>query len=428
MRLNRVVEAARWIAEERRPYFSVALHSLRVVEVPGLGTFACDRHGRLYVDPGLIIEAGKAPRPQQWSVELAAWMMIHALQHWLLQHYERSDALWRGLEASAVKYAQSAGDVLAESRRQELAEQSFIQYCADLEINGPLVAEGAALPRGCPTPQAAGLPAGKALEWYYANARREQNWRESPACGSAAHGAHCPWEQPPTPHDALSETEADLVRKAVARAVLCCGSVPLLLERWAKAELAPPEIPWERELGTRVSRAVVAASGSDSYAYDRPSRRATQPHIILPRSVRVVPNAAVVIDTSGSMSEECLWRALSEVNGVTRAIGQSELTIICCDAAPAPPQSVRNARDIRLLGGGGTDMGAGIARALQLRPRPGVIVVMTDGSTPWPERAPAGTQVVVCLIGDWPVEPPGWARVLRVKDRGSAQEDDDSDE
>ena len=40
-------------------------------------------------------------------------------------------------------------------------------------------------------------------------------------------------------------------------------------------------------------------------------------------------------------------------------------------------------------------MGAGIAAAAALRPRPAVTVVLTDGYTPWPERAPKGIRVVV---------------------------------
>ena len=46
------------------------------------------------------------------------------------------------------------------------------------------------------------------------------------------------------------------------------------------------------------------------------------------------------------------------------------------------------ARDVELLGGGGTDMGAGLAKAAELRPRPDLIIVLTDGYTPWPSAPP----------------------------------------
>jgi predicted metal-dependent peptidase len=89
------------------------------------------------------------------------------------------------------------------------------------------------------------------------------------------------------------------------------------------------------------------------------------------------------------------------------------------DAAVQTVQQVTSARQINLVGGGGTDMGAGLAAAARLRPRPSVIVVLTDGMTPWPLEAPKGTQVVVGLIGNrnqggrvWAA--PHWARVVPI--------------
>ncbi|HWH34255.1 MAG TPA: hypothetical protein VNT56_02950, partial [Acidimicrobiales bacterium] len=65
--------------------------------------------------------------------------------------------------------------------------------------------------------------------------------------------------------------------------------------------------------------------------------------------------------------------------------------------------------------------GAGIAAVAKMRPRPSVLVVLTDGMTPWPAEAPKAMEVVVGLIGDegdsrggqaW--APPAWARVVHV--------------
>ena len=67
------------------------------------------------------------------------------------------------------------------------------------------------------------------------------------------------------------------------------------------------------------------------------------------------------------------------------------------------------------MGGGGTDMGAGIRAAAALRPRPAVTVVLTDGYTPWPAEAPKGMRVVVGLIGAQTPEAPRWARSVRVE-------------
>ncbi|MFE0465160.1 VWA-like domain-containing protein [Kitasatospora sp. NPDC058965] len=81
------------------------------------------------------------------------------------------------------------------------------------------------------------------------------------------------------------------------------------------------------------------------------------------------------------------------------------------------------AEGIPLLGGGGTDLRTGFRTAL--RTRPDVIVVLTDGQTPWPgERPPCRT--VVGLFPrrraaydeddpDYvPDRPPPWARVVEI--------------
>ena len=80
---------------------------------------------------------------------------------------------------------------------------------------------------------------------------------------------------------------------------------------------------------------------------------------------------------------------LAEVEGLLRALGLArQVRVLACDTAVAPAQRVSSARQVQLVGGGGTDMGAGIAAAAALRPRPAVTVVLTDGYTPWPaERA-----------------------------------------
>ena len=59
--------------------------------------------------------------------------------------------------------------------------------------------------------------------------------------------------------------------------------------------------------------------------------------------------------------------------------------------------SVRRAQDIELIGGGGTDQREGIGAALALRPRPDLILVLTDGQTPWPDRRPP-VPVVIALV------------------------------
>jgi predicted metal-dependent peptidase len=212
-----------------------------------------------------------------------------------------------------------------------------------------------------------------------------------------------------------------LLRRQVAQDIIThgreAGTVPAGLLRWAEAVLSP-KVDWRKMLAAELRRAVAEVSGAVDYSYRRPSRRsAVAGDVVLPALRRPVPEVAVVCDTSGSMSDDLLAKALAEVEGLLRAVGLArQVRVLACDTAVAPAQRVSSARQVQLVGGGGTDMGAGIAAAVALRPRPAVTVVLTDGFTPWPAQAPKGTRVVVGLLGPRAPDAPRWARAVRVEE------------
>jgi predicted metal-dependent peptidase len=159
-------------------------------------------------------------------------------------------------------------------------------------------------------------------------------------------------------------------------------------------------------------------AGRVEFTYLGPSRRAAAvPDVVLPSLRQPLPQVAMVLDTSGSMSDQMLAQALGEVGGVLRSLGlgRRNLRVICCDAQAYAHQRVLDARDVRLLGGGGTDMGKGLAAAADLRPRPDLAIVLTDGHSPWPSRAPDGMRVVVGLM-DSEGRTPDWATTVVVGD------------
>jgi predicted metal-dependent peptidase len=103
---------------------------------------------------------------------------------------------------------------------------------------------------------------------------------------------------------------------------------------------------------------------------------------------------AVVVDTSGSMSDPMLGQALGEIGGVLPGIGiaRRDLRVVCCDAQAYEAQTVRDLGRVTLAGGGGTDMGRGVEAAAALRPKPDLILVLTDGFTPLPSAPPPRTR------------------------------------
>jgi len=379
--------AARLWAATRFPYLASGVFGAAVIPSPGSGTVSVDESWRMRADPELTAD---------WTAAQLGSVLIHHVCHLLRSHGERAQAVTTGPE---------------EARAWVRA--------ADAEINDDLVPAGLDLPGQPILPRHLGAEDGLLAEQYFEHVRvREASGRRSGSwldCGSGADGVPRPGEGP----GGLPGWQADLLKRQVAQDVLSyarqAGTVPAGLLRWAEQTLNP-KVDWRRLLAAELRRAVAQVAGAVDYSYRRPSRRsAVAGDVVLPALRRPVPEVAVVCDTSGSMHEELLAMVLAEVDGLLRALGLArQVRVLACDTAVAPAQRVTSARQVQLIGGGGTNMGAGIAAAVALRPRPAVTVVLTDGYTPWPAQAPKGTRVVVGLLGPQAPDAPRWARAVRV--------------
>jgi predicted metal-dependent peptidase len=127
-----------------------------------------------------------------------------------------------------------------------------------------------------------------------------------------------------------------------------------------------------------------------------------------------VPGVAIVVDTSGSVDDGLLAQTLGEVDGIltSSAVPEGSVTVLAVDAGVQAVTRVRSARDVAIGGGGGTDMGVGIEAALALKPRPDVVIVLTDRYTPWPSIEPRAA-VVAVVIGRLSAQlpaTPNWAQ------------------
>jgi predicted metal-dependent peptidase len=447
--------AARLWAARNFPYLATGLFGAEVVAAPGSGTVSVDRRWRLRADPAVSGE---------WSAAELGSVLVHHVCHLLRDHSQRA-------EAARVAPADSPAWIRAAD-----AEINDDLILAGLELPGdPVQPSDFGAPDGKLAEEYFGLlkdkgdggsvppaPGGPGADGGTGSPPQDGMGGEQPGSGpggtvglprGGTGGEHPPrggtgGEQPPVsggipggrppgatwldcgsgadgqPRDGdddggLDDWQADLLRRQVAQEVERAGKepgkVPAGLLRWAR-EVLSPRIDWRRLLAAELRRAVADVAGAADYSYRRPSRRASAvPSVVLPALRRPVPELAVVCDTSGSMSEELLAMALAEVEGLLRGLGLARrLRVLACDTAVGPAQRVTSARQVSLVGGGGTNMGTGIAAACALRPRPAVCVVLTDGYTPWPHEAPKGMRVVVGLLGSDPPEAPSWARSVRV--------------
>ncbi len=395
--------AGRLWAATRFPYLATGVFGAQVAPAPGSGTVSVDEGWRMHADPE--VTAG-------WTASQLGSVLIHHVCHLLRTHGERAGVAGVGPGEAPAWLRAADAEINDDLVPAGLDLPGRPVLPADLDAEDGLLAEQyyAAL-----QPARASAPAGAGSGSDAVKAARsgEGNWLD---CGSGADGLSRPGAEP----GGLPGWQADLLRRQVAHEVVThakqAGTVPAGLLRWAQ-ETLHPQVNWRALLAAELRRAVAEVSGAVDYSYRRPSRRASVAGpVVLPALRRPVPEVAVVCDCSGSMTSELLAMVLAEVEGLLRSLGLArQVRVLACDTAVGPAQRVTSARQVQLVGGGGTNMGAGIAAAAALRPRPLVTVVLTDGYTPWPPEPPKGMRVVVGLLGAQAPAAPAWARAVRVE-------------
>jgi predicted metal-dependent peptidase len=379
--------AARVWAASQAPYLATALLALEPVVVPtdtrptpDLCRLPADPRWHIYIDEQVLSTT---------DVPVLGFWVLHQVTHLLRDHAERYPGSGR-------------------------ADQVRWNAAADAEINDDLVAGDVQRPAEAVTPSALGLDDGRTAEEYWDALGGSTAPLGSGECGSCVDGQPRGWD---LPEGGLGRLGAELVRRdAVSQmqAYQSRGDLPAGWQRWVD-EVTKSTVNWRRMLAAAIRRGVAEVAGRVDFTYRRPSRRnGAVPDVILPSLRQPLPQVAIVLDTSGSMGAAQLGQALGEINGVLRGLGlgRGNLRLVCCDAQAYQVQKIMDAKDVRLMGGGGTDMGAGLAAALELRPRPHLVVVLTDGHTPWP-RPPARVRVVVGLLDPTGTVPP-WATKVPV--------------
>jgi predicted metal-dependent peptidase len=372
------------------PYLASALFALTMNDAPGCHTIGVDTTWHLHADPEQV---------DQLSVDDLGKLFIHLGGHLLRDHAERA----------------------SNASVEELESREQWNRASDAELNDDLINDSS-VPAVAPTlPADLGCIDGQLAEHYF----REGEPGPRPwDCGSGCDNQPRPWDK----NNGVGAGQSQLLRLGVAADVhryarMHPGTVPGGWMRWAQ-EMLPSRIDWRRVLAAEIRRSVASIAGNVDYTYRRPSRRQQSvPRVVLPAMHRPIPNVAIVCDTSGSMHEVLLGRALAEVEGILARAGlrQTQVRVLAVDTNVHAVTRVSRAAHVELAGGGGTDMGAGIVAAAALRPRPSVIIVLTDGFTPWPARAPRSARVVVGIlkqsmapIGHFGV--PSWARSVEIDD------------
>ena len=410
--------AARFRLSEKRPYISHALFAITMRPLAGHGTVGVDRHWRLVYDPATVVT---------WTVPEVAGVLYHEVWHLLRDHAGRA----AGRDAQVWNLACDAeinDDLVDEMKGDER------QLTPAFNLPGEPV-----------LPASFGMPDGLTAEEYYDRLVEQQTPQSGGAtgsadgepsnatqrgvargrCGSAATGVAEPWEATfdgddqssddgnrDAPDTRISPGEARVIRGVVAAEIARNrGTVPRHALLLAERELAPGRVDWRAELRSVIARTMATVAGAIDYSFARPSRRQSAlGNVIMPSLREPVVRVAIVADTSGSMGSDC-GVVLREIGNILKGFGKNDpVPVFSVDAAVHTRQKVRTAADVQLIGGGGTDMCVGIKAAHELRPRPDVAIVLTDGYTPWPDSPPPGMRVVAGIIGGNRQGVPEWIR------------------
>ncbi|HNP58611.1 MAG TPA: VWA-like domain-containing protein [Gordonia sp. (in: high G+C Gram-positive bacteria)] len=360
-------------------YLARGLYALIPVATPAVAQMSIDEQWRLYINPDWLADA---------DIPVIGRELVHLLWHLLNQHAVRARAV------GVTTQTREAWHFAADTAIRELCEDSA-SGPEDLPIwegDPKLTVEARFAQLSTARPDDTD-PAEDSPD-------ADDDSHDHRDCGSGADGFvrdHEAQHLPDLPK--VTKVESDALRREIAAAA---GPSAGRVGRWVEDVSSGPQVPWQQVLAGAVRRAVSHTAGRGDYNYRRPSRRAAvSPRVVLPSPHRPVPGVAIVIDTSGSMSAAALAHVLAEFDTILDALqlGEHGVIGIAVDtAATATP--ARRAADVLLVGGGGTDMTLGISVAEELRPKPELCVVFTDGYTPWPDEPVGGMTVVAALVAD----------------------------
>jgi predicted metal-dependent peptidase len=188
-----------------------------------------------------------------------------------------------------------------------------------------------------------------------------------------------------TPVAGVDEFFAETIRNQIAEDIRSgrhAGNVPNGMLVWADEQLKPPKVSWRKELPYVIRSAL--SKSIDDYSYlKRHAHQQMFGRLVLPGNIGFEPVIGINMDTSGSMCDGFSFKAaVSEIAGLLKSFDKVFLISNDCDVHASA--EITNAKQVKLYGGGGTDMGRGLEFFKTFKPQVDVVITITDGYTGWP--------------------------------------------
>jgi len=157
----------------------------------------------------------------------------------------------------------------------------------------------------------------------------------------------------------------------------------------------------------------------DDYTYRRPSRRKGFDGLILPSMRGVIPDVAVIVDTSGSMYGNPIKQVMSEIAPLITDLGCAGIFITCDADVHGVFEEPDDIDELlaQLDGGGGSDFRPAFDKLAEMHHK-GPTIVATDGWITVPDEKPMELDVM-WLLPEGGEEtgyraPADWGEVLEV--------------
>ena len=422
------------------PYFSGLLYSLVPIMAPGMGSVGVTDDLLLLVDPIRVVDDPELSQLDEKGIpHKLAGVLVHECMH-ILRDMERVRSLME-------------------------VDKELANIAADLPINDDLRKANWQLPNWVVYHEKYGFPPSKTMEQYFellnkdAEKNKEKTYKQvadakdksdkgkgggkgkgksSPnsgskldvgagQCGSAAGNQSAAADQVAKQHKDKGRHKAEV--EAAKKKTLHdtkkhfsspgCGDVP----GWVQEELDKltrrrRDRDWVRELNQVVRRqsGLIMAGGSD-FSIRRPARRSLlRGGLLRPGLVEQQYEAALAIDTSGSMGQEQLNFAKNVVLNIMSQTGLDSLWLSQCDCRVHRPFTRTRIKDIpemKMLGRGGTSFIPIFEALSKLKPRPDMIVIVTDGDGPAPEVPPRGVDTIWVIVpSQWRRRPAMWGHLV----------------
>jgi predicted metal-dependent peptidase len=356
----------------KHPFFATLMMSMPMVETTEIPTAATDMKS-LFVNPEFI---------ETLTDDVILFVLGHEIMHTALEHglrrQTRDPMRWNiAADYSINMTLKDCGFTVWD---QALHDEKYRDPTSKLPMSADHIYNlltkeqdqdgGGKGPQGQPGQPGQGQPGGK---------------HHSPMLGDL--------KDPGTGNDPAAE---ERIRKDIQQRVAQAATIARMtgnmsggLERFVQGIL-DPKVPWQEML-----RHYMHKVKQDEENWSRRNRRFAD--FFLPaRHNERMGEIVLIGDTSGSIGNDELKQYMTEAAAIVEAVKPERVRILWADTKVAGEQLFEDGEEIvpKPKGGGGTDMRVPLSHAETFEPE--VVVLFTDGYTPWPAAETPYPLIVCC--------------------------------